>query len=194
MRIYLFGLVVLSFTGCAIDPPASSASLQASDVTSPTTLTTSGKFVGTYVVPTSTDLAYAAIFSVPEVDWSISGGGKATLHYDLPVGLVGGSLSVQLTGPISSTSTTVQLTSSNGTGTCTASGTVISCGEAFTNLGTLPISMDVVEQTAIATFSGPVSDRVAVADIFSSDPIGTVSFDVTQLSSDGGGGGGGDGN
>jgi hypothetical protein len=194
MRIYLFGLVVLSLPGCAIDSPASSESLQASEVTSHTTLTTSGRFVGTYVVPTSADLASAAIFSVPEVNWSISGGGTATLHYDLPVGLVGGSLSVQLGGPLGSGSTSVQVASANGTGTCTASGTVISCSESLTNLGTLPISMTVVQQTATTTFSGPVSSRVAVAEIFSSDPIGTVSFDVSQPSGgDGGGGGGGRG-
>ncbi|HEX8110272.1 MAG TPA: hypothetical protein VF516_21220 [Kofleriaceae bacterium] len=144
-------------------------------------------------MPTSPDLASAAIFSVPEVDWSISGGGTATLHYDLPLGLVGGTISIQLSGPIPSGATSVQLTGSNGTGTCTASGTVISCGESLTNLGTLPISMTVVQQQAIATFSGPVSSRVAVANVFSSDPIGTVSFDVTQPSSDGGGGGGGGG-
>jgi hypothetical protein len=79
MRIYLFGLVVLSFTGCAIDTPASSESPQASDVTSRTIPTTTGRFVGSYVVPTSADLASAAIFSVPEVDWTISSG-TVTLH------------------------------------------------------------------------------------------------------------------
>jgi hypothetical protein len=195
MRIYLFGFIVLSFTGCAVDTPAPAESLEASDVTPQTIPTTSGRFVGTYVVPTSADLASAAIFSVPEVSWSISGGGTATLHYDLPIGLVGGSLSVQLSGPITAGATTVHLTNSNGTGNCTASGTVISCGEAFTNLGTLPISMTVVQQQAAATFSGPVASRVAVAGIFSSDPIGTVSFDVSQPSGggDGGGGGGGGG-
>jgi hypothetical protein len=39
--------------------------------------------------------------------------------------------------------------------------------------------------------SGPVDSRVAVAQIFSSDPVGTACFDVSQSSSDGGGGGGG---
>ena len=193
MRIYLFGLVVLSFTGCAIDTPASSEALQASDVTSQTIPTTTGSFVGSYVVPTSVDLASAAIFSVPEVDWTISSG-IVTLHYDLPVGLVGGDLSVMFSGPLASGATSAQLTGANGTSACTASGTVVSCSEVFANLGTLPISMTVVEQTATTTFSGPVSSRVAVAQIFSSDPIGTVSFDISRPAADGGGGGhGGDG-
>ena len=72
---------------------------------------------------------------------------------------------------------------------------MVSCSEAFANLGTLPISMTVVQQTSTQTFAGPVSSRVAVAQIFSSDPIGTVSFDVSKPTSGGGdgGGGGGDG-
>jgi hypothetical protein len=194
MRIILFGLAALSFTGCAIDAPGPSESLQQSSVTSRTIPTTTGSFLGSYVVPTSTDLASAAIFSVPEVDWTISGG-VVTLHYDLPVGLVGGDLSVTFTGPLPSGATNAQLTGTHGTSGCTASGTVVTCSEAFTNLGALPISMTIVEQTAIATFSGPVSSRVAVASVFSSDPIGTVSFDVSRPAEEGGhhGGGGGGG-
>ena len=193
MRITLFGLAALSFTGCAIDTPAPSESLDQSSVTSHTIPTTSGSFVGSYVVPTSSDLASAAIFAVPEVDWTLLNG-VVTLHYDLPVGLVGGLLSVSFSGPLTSGATSAQLTGGNGTSGCTASGTVVTCGETFTNLGTLPISMTVVQQTSTQTFAGPVSSRVAVAQIFSSDPIGTVSFDVTRPAADGGGGGhGGDG-
>jgi hypothetical protein len=199
MRITLFGLAALSFTGCAIDTPAPAESLQQSSVTSQTIPTTTGSFIGSYVVPTSADLASAAIFSVPEVDWTVSSG-IVTLHYELPVGLVGGLLPVTFSGPLASGATNAALTGANGTSGCTASGTVVSCSEAFTNLGTLPISMTVVQQTATATFSGPVSSRVAVANLFSSDPIGTVSFDVSKPAvdsgghdGDGGGGGGGGG-
>lgn len=192
MRIILFGLAALSFTGCAIDTPAPAESLQQSSVTSRTIPTTAGSFLGTYVVPTSADLASAAIFSLPEVDWTILNG-VVTLHYDLPVGLVGGDLSVTFSGPLTSGATNAQLTGANGTSACTASGTVVSCSEVFANLGTLPISMTVVQQTATTTFNGPVSSRVAVANLFSSDPIGTVSFDVSKPAADGGGHGGGGG-
>jgi hypothetical protein len=192
MRITLFGLAALSFTGCAIDTPAPSESLEQSNVTSPTIPATSGSFIGSYVVPTSADLASAAIFAVPEVDWTISAG-TVTLHYEVPVGLVGGTLPVTFTGSLPSGATNAQLTGGNGTSGCTASGTVVSCGEAFANLGTVPISMTVVQQNAAATFNGPVASRVAVAQIFSSDPIGTVSFDVSRPAADGGGGHGGGG-
>jgi len=193
MRISLFGLSIL-FAGCAVSSPVPPESRQQSEALTQQIPTTSGKFIGQYGVPVSPDLADAAIFAVPEVDWSVSGG-KATLRYDLPIGLVGGSLSVTLSGPIASGATTVQLTSSVGSGSCTASGSVITCNEAFVNLGTLPISEAVVEQVATTDYAGPVADRVAVAAAFSSDPIGTVAFDVTvpSLDGDGGGGGGGGG-
>src|SRR5215813_6595571 len=118
MRITLFGLAALSFTGCAIDSPAPSESLEQSSVTSPTIPTTSGSFIGSYVVPTSTDLASAAVFSVPEVHWTINSG-IVTLHYDLPVGLVGGDLSVAFSGPLASGATNAQLTGTNGASGCT---------------------------------------------------------------------------
>jgi hypothetical protein len=193
MRISLLGLTVLFFSGCAIDTPEQPESYVQSAVTSQTISTTSGSFIGHYVVPTSADLAAAANFAVPEVDWTVSAG-TATLHYELPVGLVGGTLPVTLSGPIPSGATTVSLSSASGTGTCTASGTIISCSEAFSNLGTLPISMTVVQQTAV-TDGVSVADRTAVANLFPSDPIGTVSLDLSKPAADDGGhhGGGGDG-
>ena len=147
----------------------------------------SGSFVGHYRVPVSTELEAAAIFPVDHVDWTVTGG-VATLHYDLPVGLVGGALDVTFTGAIARGATEATLTSPAGTGTCTAVGTVISCLERFGDLGTLPISMLVVEQTAAAEYAGPVDDRRAVATIFGGpDPIGIVEFDVSQLAPDDGG-------
>ncbi|HEX3758703.1 MAG TPA: hypothetical protein VHW23_08345 [Kofleriaceae bacterium] len=143
-------------------------------------------------MPTTSDLASAAVFSVPEVDWTITAG-VVTLHYDLPVGLVGGDLSVTFTGSLVTSATSADLASTNGTSGCTASGTVVTCSEAFAGLGTLPISMAVVQQQAAATFPGPVASRVAVANVFSSDPIGTVSFDTSKPVDDHGGGHGGGG-
>lgn len=193
MRIVFWGLAVL-FTGCTATAPIALESRQQSETSTQPLPTTSGKFVGHYTVPTSLDLADAALFDVPEVEWSVSSG-RVKLRYDLPVGLVGGDLSVTLSGPMPAGATTVQLTSSQGSGTCTASGTVVTCNEAFTNLGTLPISEEVVEQTALLEYDGPVTDRIAVASIFSSDPIGTVDFDVAvPAADDSGGGGGGGGN
>lgn len=188
MRIFVLGLTVLFFGGCAIDTPEQPESYVQSAVTSQTIPTTSGSFLGHYVVPTTSDLASAANFSVPEVDWTVSAG-TVTLHYELPVGLVGGEVPVTLTGTISSDATSVSLSSTSGTGTCTASGTVISCGESFRNLPTLPISMTVVQQTAV-TDGVSVASRTTIANLFPSDPIGTVSLDVSRPAADGGGHGG----
>jgi hypothetical protein len=38
--------------------------------------------------------------------------------------------------------------------------------------------MKVVTETSAQEYAGPVEDRVAVADVFSSDPIGFVDFNV----------------
>jgi uncharacterized membrane protein YgcG len=184
MRSFLFGLVVSSVVACTTEAPVES--LRSDQVTTQAVPMTSGKFVGHYVVPAPTNMASAATFAMTEVQWTVSGG-TATLHYDLPLGLVGGSLSISLGGAISSTTTSVQLASNVGTGTCTAQGSVITCGEQLANLGTLPISETVVQQTAVAD-NQPVASRTAIAASFSSDPIGTVDFDLNAPADDGGGG------
>jgi hypothetical protein len=192
MRISLFGLIASLLAGCAISAPVEGQ--QSETITADAVPRKSGSFLGHYVVPAPADLADAALFAMPEVDWTVTRG-VATLHYDLPVGLVGGDLSVTLSGPIPSGATSVHLSSNFGSGTCTSQGSKITCSELLTNLGTLPISEAVVEQVAAVEYPGPASDRVQVATFFSSDPIGTIDFDVTQPSpdDDGGGGGGGDG-
>ncbi len=153
----------------------------------------SGDFIGTYRVPVEPALEAAAIFPVGHVEWLVVDG-MVTLHYDLPVGLVGGVLDVDFVGPIAAGDRVAHLTSVNGTGTCTAVGTVISCLERFANLGPLPISTALVEQTAALEYAGPVADRTRVAMLFGGeDPIGIVEFDITHPAPDDGGGGGGGG-
>ena len=154
----------------------------------------SGAFVGHYRVPVSAELVSAARYPVPHVDWTVVGG-VATLHYDLPVGLVGGVLDVTFSGAIAAGATQATLTGPDGVGTCVAAGTVITCHEDFANLGALPISMRVVEQTAAVEYVGPVGDRTTVASLFGSDPIGIVDFDLSMPAPDDNGGGrGGGGN
>jgi hypothetical protein len=157
-----------------------------------------GSFIGRYVVPAPSNLASAASFAVPEVEWTVASG-VATLHYDLPVGLVGGDVSVTLTGPVVPGAASMQLTSGAGTGSCTAEGTVITCSEAFTSLGAMPVSSTVVQLTALRDHVSPAS-RMQVAGFFGTDPIGTVAFDISKISDDddddddgGGHGGGGHG-
>jgi hypothetical protein len=138
----------------------------------------SGTFRGHYVVPVPPNLVAAATYAVDEVEWSVESG-IATLSYYLPVGLVGGSLEVEFSGSLTPSATSVALRSADGgTATCTALGTTVTCHEIFGDLGALPISMKVVTETSAQEYAGPVEDRVAVADVFSSDPIGFVDFNV----------------
>ncbi|HVV85457.1 MAG TPA: hypothetical protein VHE35_20500, partial [Kofleriaceae bacterium] len=83
----------------------------------------------------------------------------------------------------------VTLTGDQGTAACTAVASVVTCHEALANVGTLPISMRVVEQTAAADYAGPATDRTTVASVFGSDPIGFVDFDLTRAAPDDHGGG-----
>jgi hypothetical protein len=195
MRSLSFGLVVSSViacaacAACAIEAPVESQSFD--QVTAQLVPMRSGEFIGYYVVPAPSDIASAATFGMTEVEWTVANG-VATLHYDLPVGLVGGDRSVSLSGPISATSTSVNLTSTNGTGTCTATGNLITCSEELANLGSLPISQAVIAQTAV-TDGQPVASRMQIASLFSSDPIGTVGLDLSAPSTDGGGHHGGHG-
>jgi hypothetical protein len=195
MRIFLLhGLVVSSFLGCVTSEPAPSEQAQLVRTPAVTTIPTSnGSWVGHYVVPAPSSLSTAATFNVPEVEWEFLNG-VATIHYDLPVGLVGGPVSVSLSGPMSSGATVIQLTTGSGTGSCTAQGNIVTCSETFGDLGNLPMNPTVVQQTATQD-SVPPASRMQVANLFGADPIGTVSFDLTLPADDdhsghGGGGGG----
>lgn len=138
---------------------------------------TSGRFTGSYRVPTADGLAAASTFSVTRIDWTIQAG-IARLDYPLPVGLVGGDLAIRLEGPIEPGATEVVLVDQVGTGTCVASASLVTCSERFIDLGAIPISLTVVEQVAAAEYPGPASDRVEVATQFASDPIGFVTIDL----------------
>ena len=180
---------VLGAAGCAATPIASGGpGLPPPDQSLPVT---SGSFAGRYEVPTSEALSPAAVFEVKEVNWIVVDG-VVSLEYALPPGLVGGHVRVSLSGTLEGGMAT--LAGPQGTGACTATATTITCREAMPNVGPLPISMATVKDTARADYAGPVSDRVAVAIVFSSDPIGFVELDLTSpITPDGEGGGGGGG-
>lgn len=186
MRIFVLGMFVLPLVACIDGAGAPPESQRRAEVAAQSLPATGGRFVGRYVVPAPADLADAAVFAVSEVRWRIANG-VVTLHYDLPVGLVGGDISVTLSGTLSPGATSVQLSGNVGTGWCSAQSTVVTCGETLHNLNNLPVNQAVVEQAA-AEYPGPVANRLAVASLFSSDPIGSVEFDLTTPSSSGGGG------
>lgn len=169
--VVVWFLSCAALAGCATDAPIG-------DPGNRPLPATSGAFRGGYSVPVPDELAAAATFTIDHLDWTVVGG-VATLHYDLPVGLVGGDVRVDLSGPLEPGATTVTLTGAVGTGTCTSDGRFLSCVEQFTDLGPLPISAALVEQTARAEYAGPASDRLAVAELFGGpDPIGIATLDL----------------
>lgn len=138
---------------------------------------TAAVYRGTYEVPVTADLAAAAVYDVPEVEWTVVNG-SVTLDYDLPLGLVGTKLRVEFTGPIDVTAGTATLVGPPGDADCTLSASAVSCLEKMSGL--LPITPDlaVVESLAATEFAGPASMRVDVAKQFSVDPIGIVHVDL----------------
>lgn len=189
MRIALLGFLAsssIALVGCMEPEPEVEVLLAAATTTSTTAQavpTKSGKFIGNYTVPVTPDLASAATFNMAEVDWSVANG-TATLHYELPNGLVGGVIAITYTGTIAPGATSVNVSGVNGTGTCTAaSSSTVKCSENFTNLGTVPISMTAVQQQAVAD-GVSVQSRTAVANRFTTDPIGNITLDTTQPSPD----------
>jgi len=171
-RMSHHGIVIaFALAGCMSSSPAGTTEPPPAPLP-----TATGSYLGQYLVPTTPDLAAAATFDVAEVDWLVTGN-VVSVEYALPVGLVGGNLRVSLTGTLGDQ---VALSGAVGTGTCTGTATTITCNEHFANLGTLPISMDVVRQQAATDYAGPVSDRVAVAAVFGSDPIGSIAIDLAS--------------
>lgn len=156
--------------GCATEGTAKQPDQDAS-------LAVSGEFAGRYDVPIAPALSAAATYGVDEVEWTVVGD-TATLHYDLPIGLVGGKLDVTLTGPIDHATQTVALSGTVGAGSCEIAGSVVTCREVFTDLGALPLSLAVVEHYARLEYRGSVEDRIRVATMFASEPIGIVAFDL----------------
>jgi hypothetical protein len=181
IKLVCMVVIAAALGGCGADAPSNGRDVEQSTplTTSRQPLpTTSGTFRGRYLVPVPPNLVVAARYSVDEVEWSVKRG-TATLRYYLPVGLVGGPLEVEFSGPLPPGATDAALQSANGgTATCAALRTTITCHEVFGDLGALPISMKVVRAVAAQEYAGPLEDRVAVANLFSSDPIGFVEFDV----------------
>src|SRR5262249_13825301 len=76
---------------------------------------------GTYEVPTvCAELASAAVYDVPEVEWRV-GDGTAELSYDLPLGLVGEAIRVRFSGPVGASGAAAALGGEPGTAKCEVS-------------------------------------------------------------------------
>jgi len=175
MRSFLLGTVALVSTACSSSDGPTDPLVPADPLPS-----SSGSFAARYLVPTDDPaLAEAAVFPVDHVDWTVVGG-AVTLHYPLPPGLVGGDLDVTFDGSLPAGSTRIAIGGAQGTGSCVAAGTTVSCFEVFGDLGTLPISMTVVEQVAAQEYAGPVEYRATIATLFGTDPVGIVEIDFSS--------------
>lgn len=140
--------------------------------------TTIGSFGGSYSVPTTPDLAAAATFDMPELNWTVTNN-VATLAYNLPRALVGKALRVTFTGPFDPATGTATLTGPPGTSQCTATATAVSCSE--TMQGIMPVNPDLAVVAKLASsYPGPSADRTTIAQQFSGDPIGIANVDLTR--------------
>ena len=175
MRSFFFGALAVVAAACSSSNDPTDPLVPADPIPS-----TSGSFAARYVVPTDDPaLAQAAVFPVDHVDWAVVGG-AVTMHYPLPPGLVGGDLDVTFDGFLPAGSTRIAIAGAQGTGSCVAAGTTVSCFEVFGDLGTLPISMAVVEEIAAQEYAGPVVHRAAIATVFGTDPVGIVEIDFSS--------------
>lgn len=130
-----------------------------------------GVYRGTYEVPVPAELAAAATFAVPEIEWTLSGD-AVVLAYALPLGLVGQKVRVKFAGSLGAT-----LSGDAGTATCEVAREAVSCHEVMTGLLPLEPDFEVIAEEAAR---GPAVDaalRAEVAQRFSVDPIGIVHLD-----------------
>jgi len=139
-------------------------------------------FTGTYDVPTVTpDLAAAAHFAVAEVGWEVVGT-TARLAYRLPVDLVGKTVRVDFVGTIDPATGVASLTGPAGTSQCTVTPTSLTCQETMRGLLPLQPDLQVVANRAAAS-GQTIAQRVQVAQVFSTDPIGVVKADLRSPAS-----------
>lgn len=170
--------------GCAVEGPGGVDTTQGS--TSPNgavgggnTTPTNASFGGSYEVPVPPELAAAAIFDVPEINWVVVDG-VATLSYNLPRALVGKATRLSFSGPFDAASGLATLSGPAGTSQCVVSATNIVCSETMQGLLPLNPNLTVVEALAGVGYAGPAADRIAVANRFAGDPIGVARIDLSR--------------
>ncbi len=179
-RVSFFCLSCLVGCGTAAVPSGSDAAGGGSETAPPAQ---SGSFAATYEVPVPESLSAAATFTLENLNWKLTDDGSVRLAYNLPKDLVGKTISVELEGTLSSDSSdpqTAELSGSAGTASCTLSATAVTCHEQLSGLAPIDSDLAVVEKLASSNFSGPSEQRVSVAQLFSSEPIGIVYIDLTR--------------
>jgi hypothetical protein len=130
-----------------------------------------GVYAGTYEVPVPAELAAAATYAVPEIEWTRSGD-AVTLAYALPLGRVGDKVRVKFEGTLGAA-----LTGEAGTATCEVAAEATSCHEVMTGLLPITPDYDVIAKEAAAEPGVDAALRAEIAKRFSVDPIGIVHLD-----------------
>lgn len=163
------------------DPPASGSAPPAPSGTPESNAGAAGgerTFSGLYDVPVPPDLAAAATYPTAEVHWTVQNG-TARLAYNLPKGLVGGSIRVDFSGPFDPATGKGTLIGEAGTSECTASTTSVLCTETMRGLLPIDADMELVAAIAREEYVGPVQHRIDVTQRFIGDPIGIVRFELS---------------
>jgi hypothetical protein len=200
-RLHVFALIstaaLLACAACASEPapgalssPNTSAGGNAAaviDAPQAFAPPATGAYAGVYEVPTvKPELAAAAKFPTPEVNWTLLPGNTAKLDYNLPSGLVGGKVGVEFQGPIDTAGMKASLTGKAGTAECSWSTGKLACHEVMRGILPLNPDMAIVRERALAEYAGPVQDRLDVVGTFGTDPIGVVTFGADDLIGPGG--------
>jgi hypothetical protein len=136
-----------------------------------------GAYAGVYDVPVPPELAAAATYKVAEVNWRANAG-AAKLAYNLPSGLVGGSIRVTFDGTFDPATNRGTLTGPAGTSECTGTATEIVCQETMRGLLPIQADMALIQSLAASEYAGPVQHRIDVAQRFIGDPIGIIRIDL----------------
>lgn len=132
-------------------------------------------FAGTYEVPVEPALKPAATFPLSSVEWRVSDG-KASLSYELPKELVGKSIELDFSGPV--TGAEAALRGEAGTADCAIGETEVTCQENLRGLSPIEPDLTKVATLAQASYPGSPQDRVDVAAAFGTDPIGIAHIDL----------------
>ncbi|MES1187347.1 MAG: hypothetical protein ABUL60_26255 [Myxococcales bacterium] len=161
---------------CGAAEPAASGAGGATSMAGGTGVGT--RFAGTYEVPVEPALAAAALFTVSQVEWTLSGT-RARLTYDLPRELVGKALRVDFAGTLAADGT-AQLLGEAGKADCSVQVSTVVCNEQMPGLMPLEPDLAAVEALAADSYAGPASDRLDVARLFGADPIGIARVDLSK--------------
>jgi hypothetical protein len=138
---------------------------------------TSSLVQATYSVPVAPALASAAAFPVVGgVKWKADGM-RASLDYELPLGLTGSRQRVNLSGTFVAQRNAYALAGAAGTGECTVVDTTLRCTEHLPG-----ITIDVDQAILLTPASVNASQREAVIRQFPGEPVGILTGTVRARS------------